>query len=150
MLGEAITAGGAVGAIEVCQSLAPALAAEQSKAIHGTIRRVSTKMRNPDNEPDDWEIEALDNFTARLKAGTDPMRLESAVIADGPDGRHLRYARAITVESACLTCHGENIAPPIQAKLDASYPDDHATGYREGDLRGIFSVVMPLPAKPSK
>jgi hypothetical protein len=40
----------------------------------------------------------------------------------------------------CLGCHGKNIAPEVQAKLDELYPEDQATGFSEGDLRGAFVI----------
>jgi hypothetical protein len=45
----------------------------------------------------------------------------------------------------CLTCHGENIASEVDAKLKELYPYDQARGFREGDLRGAFTIAKPLP-----
>ena len=40
----------------------------------------------------------------------------------------------------CLTCHGAALSPDVEAALAESYPEDHATGYSAGDLRGAFVV----------
>ncbi len=34
---------------------------------------------------------------------------------------------------------------PVKAKLAELYPDDRATGYKEGDIRGAFTLSKPLP-----
>lgn len=144
-LEAAINADGAVGAIAVCSTRAPIIAAEHGQKLGGSIRRVSMRQRNPGNEPDDWEFAVLDNFANRLRAGTDPARLETATIEGTGSSRQLRYARAILTDTLCLTCHGETIIPPVQAKLAELYPEDRATGHKQGDLRGILSVTMPMP-----
>jgi hypothetical protein len=40
----------------------------------------------------------------------------------------------------CLQCHGEALAPEVTQALAARYPDDRATGFREGQLRGALSI----------
>lgn len=145
-LSAALAGGGATGAIEVCHTIAPELARSHGASTGLTLRRVTTRMRNPDAEPDDWELRVLANFSNRLRAGTSPANLE-ALESTTIDGKPvLRYAKAIVIDPLCLTCHGESIAPPIEQKLRDLYPDDQATGYKSGDLRGIFSVIVPRPA----
>ena len=36
---------------------------------------------------------------------------------------------------------GENIDAGLQADINRLYPADEATGFRQGDIRGAFSVV---------
>jgi hypothetical protein len=43
----------------------------------------------------------------------------------------------------CLVCHGETLAPEIAAQIAAQYPEDQATGFADGDLRGVFWVEFP-------
>jgi hypothetical protein len=46
----------------------------------------------------------------------------------------------------CLSCHGsvgKDIAPETTAKLTQLYPQDLATGYALGDLRGMWSLRLP-------
>jgi hypothetical protein len=45
----------------------------------------------------------------------------------------------------CVNCHGprDALAPGVAEILDAEYPDDRATGYRPGDLRGLVRVSIP-------
>jgi hypothetical protein len=48
------------------------------------------------------------------------------------------YVEPIYVQPLCVTCHGATLAPDLQAKIDELYPNDQATGYAAGDLRGVF------------
>lgn len=52
-----------------------------------------------------------------------------------------RYFRRITVEPACLACHGKRDARPEFVKKN--YPNDKAFGFAAGDLRGVYSVFIP-------
>jgi hypothetical protein len=40
----------------------------------------------------------------------------------------------------CLTCHGSNLDADIAASIAERYPEDRATGFEAGDLRGVFWV----------
>ncbi len=52
-----------------------------------------------------------------------------------------RYLRRITVETACLACHGARDTRP--AFIKKNYPADKAYGFAAGDLRGVYSVFIP-------
>jgi len=56
---------------------------------------------------------------------------------------HLLERRPAT--RACVVCHGDpaQIPDAVLAALAARYPDDRATGFAEGDLRGWFWVEVP-------
>lgn len=123
-LKEALVAGmqeGPAAAIEICSEKAPVIAAGLS--VDGvTMGRSSHKLRNPENAPPEW-----------LEPVAEP------ILVDLGDGRH-GYAEPIFIQPLCLTCHGSNIDPAIAARIEALYPDDQATGFREGDFRGVFWV----------
>jgi hypothetical protein len=53
--------------------------------------------------------------------------------------------KAIPTAAQCLNCHGESISPEVDAKLKALYPNDQARGFKEGDLRGAFTLAKPVP-----
>lgn len=138
-LAAALEEGGPAGAVEVCGEVAARVEAETSAAEGVTIRRTSLRIRNPVNEPDGVEREILEGWAA----GEAPASV-SRVVA-GPDGPLLRWMRPIRVASSCLPCHGaEEIPEEVRANLYQRYPQDRATGFREGDLRGAFSVRIPL------
>ena len=37
-------------------------------------------------------------------------------------------------------CHGGTLDPEVTAKLKELYPQDAATGFKVGDLRGAFTI----------
>lgn len=135
--------GGPVEAIRVCSEMAPAIGAEQS--VDGlTIRRVSLKVRNPQDRPDDYERAVLLAWQSLATDGELPA--ESAEVVDLHGRRTLRYMKPIVVMKPCLACHGDPAAmgPELKAALGERYPGDEATGYADGDLRGAFTVTIGL------
>lgn len=141
-----LQAGGPESAIRVCQQVAPALAHEYS--IDGrTVKRVSLKPRNTAlGTPDPWETQKLKAFEQRLAAGEDPQTLETSAVIEQRDGRWYRYMKAIPTQAMCLQCHGPSAEIPknVKSLLASSYPDDRATGYRTGEIRGAFTIKQKL------
>jgi hypothetical protein len=56
-------------------------------------------------------------------------------------------AEPIYNQPLCLTCHGETIDPELRARIRDLYPRDRATGFRDGDLRGVFWVEFSPPTR---
>lgn len=140
--------GGAVDAVGFCHDQAPVIAAAVS-ARHGIrVGRTALRHRNPDNAPDDWQRAVLRDFEAQAAAGVAPATLRASVRAGLPDGVALRYAQGIPTEPVCLACHGGAVAPPVAAAITARYPHDAATGFAEGDLRGMFWAELDAAARP--
>jgi hypothetical protein len=146
-LKKEISSGGPANAISVCKGLAPKIAARLSNEHGWKVSRVSLKARNPVLGPADaWEQQALLEFDRRAAAGDKPETLERAEIVAEPQGRYFRYAKALPVQPLCLNCHGAagDIAPGVKEKLSAEYPNDRATGYSPGQIRGAISIKRPL------
>lgn len=142
-LKEALAADGPVAAVQVCKTIAPEIAKEQSKAAGMTIRRTALRVRNPDNAPDALERKVLEDFTAQLAAGADASKLEHVEEVTTNGKTLVRYFKAIpTAAAPCLVCHGSNVTGELKETIDKLYPNDQATGFKEGDLRGAFSVTM--------
>lgn len=135
---------GPVAAIEVCQLQAPAIARRLSN--EGVIAgRTALRVRNTDNRPDAWEARTLAEFETGLADGQSPAELERFVIRR-TDGRRVgHWMKAIPTDGLCLVCHGPQIAPELQQALQQRYPEDQATGFLPGTLRGAFSVEIQLP-----
>jgi hypothetical protein len=142
-LQTAMKDGGPVKAIEVCKEIAPHVAADLSKD-GWTIGRTSQRVRNPNALPDAYEQAALANFLVRLEAGEKPDTLVKAEVVSENGGKTFRLVKAIPVAEVCLTCHGTDIKPPVQDALNKLYPSDIATGFKPGDIRGIFTVKKAL------
>jgi len=136
--------GGPGAALAVCADTAQVLT-ESIAARHGvTMRRVSRRWRNPLDAPDEYESRVLEEFQQSLQNGTLSDTTEHVAVST--DGRHrvFRYLRPIRIQKPCLSCHGEDLAPGVGAALRQYYPEDRATGYREGELRGAVSVQFVL------
>lgn len=143
-LTSAMQAGGPLNAIEVCNARAPAIAAAVSLERGMQLSRVSLRNRNPDNAPNVWQAAVLQEFEARIADGENAAGLAWQENAETDGQRQFRFMKAIPTGSLCLACHGESISPPVSEKIAELYPNDKATGFREGDLRGAFVVTRPL------
>ena len=140
-LKSAMAEGGPARAIEVCASVAPRVADAISAESGWMIRRVSLNPRNASRAiPDDWEQGVLRDFDERSAKGAAPADLVHAENT----GNEYRFMRAQVAEGICLTCHGTNLPPAAVATLSEYYPDDAATGYKLGDVRGAISLRKPL------
>ncbi|MGE0387978.1 MAG: DUF3365 domain-containing protein [Gammaproteobacteria bacterium] len=130
---------GAVNAIDVCRTEAPGIAAGLSSGAGARVWRTALKVRNPVNAPDLNARAVLEEFADELGTGTGAVPEHFAVAADGS----ARYMRAIVTQPPCLACHGAEIAAPVREAIQAHYPQDAATGFAAGDLRGAFVVDWP-------
>ena len=142
-LQQAIATNGHSGAIDFCQVNALPLLKSLETKYAVTLRRVSSRPRNPLDAPNADEIPLLDaySYNAENNISSDPS------IQKLQQGEVLLYTKPITIGNAmCLKCHGDpkkDITPETAAKLKQRYPQDPATGYGEGDLRGMWSLRLP-------
>jgi hypothetical protein len=143
-LQAAIAEGGPVHAISVCNIQAPKIAEKVSQPPQWHIGRTSLKLRNPDNAPDEWETAVLKAFQQRAAAGESLASMETVERVESDGGPRYRYMKAIPLGDVCLTCHGADVAPDLKAEIDSIYPDDQATGFAAGELRGAFTVTETL------
>ncbi|WP_461521119.1 Tll0287-like domain-containing protein [Porticoccus sp.] len=137
---SAMQQGGPVTAINVCASTAPEIARQLSAANGWQVKRVSLKARNKTATPDDWEKTTLEQFDQRRAAGEAVTDITKTEIVDGT----FRYMKAQGVEPLCLSCHGTSLDSTVVKALQQHYPDDRATGYQAGELRGAFSLSRKL------
>lgn len=142
---SAIKEGGPEAAIGVCQTAAPAIAKEKDAASGWSVGRTALKLRNPANAPDPWELAVLGKFQDEIDQGADIATLEHYEEATKDGEPVFRYMKAIPTKAPCLTCHGSNVSQKVREKIDDLYPDDQATGFSLGDLRGAFTITQPLP-----
>jgi hypothetical protein len=96
------------------------------------VGRTSHRLRNPANKAEPWMLPFLEAFRA-----SPPRHLAH----HRPRPRGTGYVETIHHQPLCATCHGENVAPALLEKIRAHYPEDEATGFRVGELRGLFWVV---------
>ena len=145
-LKAAVQEGGPVNGIRVCNEVAPGIAAKHATARGWEVGRTSLKVRNSENAPDAWEQQILQQFIEERAAGADPATLEVAEVMEEDGQQVFRFMKAIAIPEGapCLACHGTDIKPEVAAALAELYPEDAATGYSTGDIRGAFTIKQPM------
>ncbi len=143
---SAMQSGGPTEAIQVCNERAPEIARDISAETGIEIGRTSLKLRNQNNAPDRWERLTLQGFEAQHAAGTPAADLPPRFgVVEAEDGEpRFRFMAAIPTGGACLTCHGSEVSGDVKHALERLYPEDQATGFREGDVRGAFTVTQEM------
>jgi hypothetical protein len=48
--------------------------------------------------------------------------------------------KPIPTAGLCVTCHGGEMSEEITKKIKSLYPNDQATGFMVGDIRGAFTL----------
>ncbi len=98
------------------------------------FNNVSDRPRNPGNQADRFELEAMNWFRANPNAS---QRMREIVTDQGVG--YLLFTAPIRIEPFCLNCHGDQAtAPPsIRDRYDTAY------GYKVGDMRGVASIRIP-------
>ena len=137
---------GAAGAIEVCRDKAPEMARAASQRSGWNVRRASLRNRNPKGVPDSWERAALERFDTQAAAGVALATLESYQVVSEDGKSYFRYAKALPTQPLCVQCHGpaDQLSAPVKARLQALYPNDRATGYAPGQIRGALFLKKPI------
>jgi hypothetical protein len=155
----ALEEGGPLRAIDLCANRAQALTAEigQGGTPPAELRRMSRRLRNPANAPDQWDLLALEHFERELeRTGSLPEDWVQRLERDGT--RRYRLYQPVRMGAPCLACHGDPAAlsDTLRQLLAARYPADEATGYAEGDWRGLVRVELAardladLPGAPGQ
>lgn len=143
-LQSTMKAEGPVKAISVCNEQAPELARKISEEKGMEVGRTSLKIRNELNAPDPWELSVLEQFERRKAEGEPVEKIEYSEITQLNGNKVFRYMKAIPADGVCLMCHGEQIPENVSAAINELYPNDKATGFSKGDIRGAFSVTKIL------
>ena len=130
---QVMSASGPAAAIEVCSQEARSIAETVGREQGVKIGRTSFRLRNSDNQPPAWAREFVDQRMDTPQF----LRLDSGDTA---------ALLPIKLQPQCLACHGQadELAPGVADKLAALYPNDAATGFAAGDLRGWFWIEVPV------
>lgn len=135
---------GPIGAARVCSQVAPVIAEQVSEETGFFVGRTSLKTRNPANAPDAWETESMERFLTSASNNYSLNDIERFYPVEEDGVMWFRYAKPIIMGEMCTVCHGSEIAPDVQAAIHEIYPEDQATGFAPGDLRGAFTVKKAL------
>jgi hypothetical protein len=144
-LQEKVTKDGAAAAVPFCKDFAPSYSKEmtgkwvaKAKAELGAksfgFRRVSLKNRNPLNAPSAEQAEILQQWE----------RGEMKPAFYQADGKFYTMHPIKITQPLCLNCHGDaaTLDKKAAAEIAKLYPQDKATGYKLGDLRGAFVTEL--------
>ncbi len=122
---------GPYNAIESCHIKAPHLI-EFEASDRLEFGRTSLKIRNESNAPKEWIKSILKEY--QDSTAKNPKAPHVYKVA----GKRV-YIEPIYIKAVCLLCHGAPVES-VQKKLKARYPKDKATGYKEGEFRGVFWI----------
>jgi hypothetical protein len=138
--------GGPLKAVNVCSDTAQQMSVLYSETMKVDVKRASFMNRNENNVPDEFETKAIKMFEELMKDGN--LTAESNLIESTEiDGKGVvKYAKPILIDAPCLNCHGSEsqISNEVIKVISEKYPNDKATGYKIGDLRGVISVTKVL------
>ena len=137
---EKMKEGGPELALPFCNVQALPLTLEVAARNKVEIRRVSNKLRNAKNSPSEHAHEQLNAYLKNQQAG---IELQSVVAQDGAGVVH--YYAPIRIMKQCLVCHGrpgESMLQKTDSLIKSYYPEDAATGYSEGELRGMWDIAF--------
>ncbi|MEZ4301620.1 MAG: DUF3365 domain-containing protein [Polyangiaceae bacterium] len=139
---DSMNNGGPANAIQVCTTEAQGIAAQVAKDTGARVGRSSLKLRNPKDAPPGWVqtwLVAQGDKKADATTGIEG-------IFDSPAGKVARFLKPIAIEPNCLSCHGspDQISAEVKTALAEKYPEDKATDYKPGDLRGALWSEVPL------
>lgn len=135
-----IQTNGLLAAAKFCNSNALILTEEVNlRQVEGvSVKRISLKERSPANIPSQDEAETLSS----MQTLHDEKKLPAYIIKE--DLKAYKYYKPLVIkQDACLKCHGDlTTNPGLSAYFKENYPQDKATGYKMGDLRGAILVEI--------
>ena len=137
---EVMNEGGVVQAVPFCNMMAIHLTNEMSEKYNATIKRTSSKLRNMNNKPNGDEAKILLFYKNLLDTNKQPIPIVELDKSGNP-----HFYSPILLQQKCLACHGDigvNVTHKTDSIIKSYYPDDLATGFEEGDLRGIWSITF--------
>ncbi|MEZ4827072.1 MAG: DUF3365 domain-containing protein [Bacteroidia bacterium] len=139
-LSVAMQSGGVEEAVPYCNARAYPLTDSLAEVYKVFIKRTSLKVRNPQNVADSMENEIINTYLQKKTQG-EPLTPMVVAVSES----ETRFFAPIILAAPCLKCHGDiekDISLEKYAFIKDLYRSDEATGYAEGDLRGIWSVAF--------
>ncbi|WP_324674246.1 c-type heme family protein [Hymenobacter sp. GOD-10R] len=134
LLKAKLAEGGVAAALPYCRPESYASTDSMARILKAKARRVSSRPRTPEHLAS-LPAAQLQSDTARLVAR--------------PSAEVFTYQRPIVLDDAlCLRCHGSvggDITAADYALIKKNYPRDQATGYRRGQVMGVWQVELARP-----
>ncbi|MEA2111822.1 MAG: DUF3365 domain-containing protein [Campylobacterota bacterium] len=132
---------GPLGAAKFCNEQAFLLTefTDKNAGKDVSVKRISLKDRNPANRPVGSEktvMNALQNLQ-------DSNVILPKFLVERVDKNTIKYYKPLNInKGVCLKCHGNITNPKLSKFLKDHYPNDKATNYKMGDLRGAVVVTI--------
>lgn len=130
-------------AVNFCSTQAQAITADVNKQLppNARVRRTALKIRNLANTPDETDIRVMKAYEEKIKAGAFQPKDIQVVKVDNT----YRVYKPLLAKKVCLKCHGSDLKPKVAETIAKFYPQDQATGFKEGDLRGVIvAEIAPV------
>lgn len=143
-LQQAMMTGGVPHAVRYCNLQAMPITDSLSTKYNAVIRRTSDKVRNPKNKATAQELKVIQSYKDDLAADRP---LEPQVVGNRDESTF--YAPILT-NTMCLKCHGSKQDIASYAIIEDLYPDDLATDYVSGQVRGIWSIKFSHKSNEAK
>ncbi len=137
----AIKAGGPTHAVSFCYNRAMEITDSISLEYQLKIKRLATKNRNPLNAMDENETNLFKGYVINYIGGQGPYE----TLTWNDEGNPVYYY-PIYIDPVCLNCHGtvgEEINSEVANKIAQLYPEDRATGFQKGNIRGLWAITFP-------
>ena len=101
---------------------------------YAKVRRSALKVRNgSSNTPDATDKKVMKAYEEAIASRTFTPKDIKVV----EEGNVTRVYKPLVTKAVCLKCHGTTLSPQISKALKSAYPEDKATGFKEGELRGV-------------
>ena len=133
----AMKSGGVQKAVSYCNVKAIPMIDSLSRVHNALIKRTTLKTRNALDAPDELETKLLKSYQKAKKNGE---TLKPKLTEDAP---YILFTAPIVINPLCLKCHGTigtEIAESDYKTIAELYPNDKATAYKIGELRGMWSI----------
>ena len=137
-VGKNMQQGGVGQTVSFCSEQAEFLTHEMAQKNGVTIKRTSHLIRNEKNKPNAREQEMISHF---LKMKAEAKELKPMV--EKNNYGTVQFYAPIMVAQKCTLCHGvlgETLSVQSDSIIKTVYPKDQAIGFRENDIRGIWSI----------
>lgn len=133
----AIQKGGTEYAVDFCHVKAIPITDSLSKEVRMSIQRITDKNRNPKNNLKTKTDRSIFDEFKRKQELSDTLLTQNE--------QYVYYKRINLAMPTCMKCHGNpttDIEEKTLQKINTSYPNDKAVGYKLNDLRGLWKIKI--------
>jgi len=133
--------GGVFQALDFCSNEAYSITESVNKELPKgvTVKRISAKNRSDANKPTAKELAVLQTFENMQKQNI----VLPKFLVEKVDTQTMKFYKPLVInKQVCLKCHGDITNKKLKAEITSRYPNDKATHYKMGDLRGAIVVTI--------